>query len=160
MNTQSRIKYLIETLQLKKHPEGGYYSEVYRSQENISTDFGMRNGCTSIYFLLPSNEVSKFHQINSDELWFHHEGSPLIIDLLNENGHEILQLGTVSDSFLPQQLVKRKTIFGARVLNENDYSLVSCVVSPGFDFADFKLFSREELIELYPNESAIIDQLT
>ncbi len=160
MDKLERINYLIDRLQLKAHPEGGYYNELYRSEEIIETSSGKRNGCTSIYFLLPSNEVSKFHQIKSDEIWYHHEGSALVIDLLNENGHEILALGTVSDSFVPQQLVKKNTIFGARVLEKDSYALVSCVVSPGFDFSDFILFSKEELLSQFPNEPEIIQLLT
>lgn len=160
MDKLARINYLINRLQLKAHPEGGYYNELYRSEEIIETPSGKRNGCTSIYFLLPSDEVSKFHQIKSDEIWYHHEGSALVIDLLTENGHETLSLGAVSDTFVPQQVVKKNTIFGARVLEKDSYALVSCVVSPAFDFSDFKLFSKEGLLSKFSNESEIIQLLT
>ena len=82
--------YWIEKLNLKQHPEGGFYSETYRSKETISKDalpdrytsnhsFG-----TAIYFLLRSEDVSAFHRLKSDELWFFHLGSPVEVVFLTE----------------------------------------------------------------------------
>lgn len=82
---QDRIDELIARFNMQAHPEGGYYSEEYRSEINLpNTD---RQLMTSIYFLLPSEHVSHFHRIKSDELWFFHEGSPLTVHTLDENGH-------------------------------------------------------------------------
>lgn len=154
-----RISELIHQFQMSQHPEGGYYKEVYRSEEIVSTLDGHRNLCTSIYFLLPSEEVSKFHQIKSDELWFFHEGSPISIELLKDSTHKSVKLG-VGEGFEPQALVLNHTIFGARVLEKNSYALVSCVVAPGFDFEDFKLMTRDELLSDFPQEKEIIQLLT
>jgi hypothetical protein len=162
MKVKERIAFLVEKLQLQPHPEGGFYSETYRSEESITTKSGKRNLSTSIYFLLTSKNVSKFHRIKSDELWFFHEGSTLTVHMLNEHGHQQLSLGhpSINDRAVPQQLVPANTIFGSSVDKPDSYVLVSCVVSPGFDFADFELFGEKELTERYPSYSEIIQKLT
>jgi predicted cupin superfamily sugar epimerase len=116
---------------------------------------------TSIYFLLTSANVSKFHRIKSDELWFYHAGSPLIVHTLDDQGHKEMLVGPrFSEGQKPQILVPKDTIFGSSVFEENGYSLVSCVVAPGFDFEDFELFTKDYLLGKYPTEEAIISRLT
>jgi predicted cupin superfamily sugar epimerase len=162
MGNGNRINFLVKSLNLLPHPEGGFYKETFRSVEGIETEQGERNLCTSIFFLLTSENVSRFHRIKSDELWFFHEGSPLTVHTLGENGYEGLSLG-LSDSdsdCLPQQLVKANTIFGSTVDQPNSYSLVSCVVAPGFDFLDFELFEAKDLLPLFPQAETIIRKLT
>lgn len=161
MSTAERVGELVEILRMKAHPEGGFYSETYRAESEIETESGKRQLITSIYFLLRSEDVSHFHRIQSDELWFWHEGSPLSVHLLGEKGHEILKLGPVGDSAtFPQHLVLANTIFGSSVDQPDSYSLVSCVVAPGFDFRDFELFSYENLIVQFPDNGSIISRLT
>jgi uncharacterized protein len=158
---RDRIAELVKTLGMKAHPEGGFYSETYRSDSEIESENGIRKLITSIFFLLRSEDVSHFHRIKSDELWFWHEGSPLSVHLLGENGHEILHLGPVAgEGSLPQHLVKADTIFGSTVDQADSYSLVSCVVAPGFDFRDFELFQAKDLLPLFPEASEIIQKLT
>lgn len=162
MGNQNRINFLVKSLNLLPHPEGGFYKETFRSAEGIETEHGERNLCTSIFFLLTSENVSRFHRIKSDELWFFHEGSPLTVHTLGESGYESLSLGLPdSDSnCLPQQLVKANTIFGSSVNQPNSYSLVSCVVAPGFDFRDFELFTYENLTLQFPGNEPLIRRLT
>ncbi|WP_370539281.1 cupin domain-containing protein [Algoriphagus sp. AK58] len=159
---EKRIQELVEILNLKAHPEGGFYAETFRSaQEVIHSNGENRQLATSIYFLLRSQDVSHFHRIQSDELWFWHEGSPLSVHLLGEKGHEVLKLGPVSEKGArPQHLVPANTIFGSSVDLPNSYALVSCVVAPGFDFRDFELFTSEVLLPLYPEAEQIIRKLT
>ncbi len=160
MNHLSRVDFLVANLGLLPHPEGGFYKETYRSSESIETESGLRNIATSIFFLLTSEHVSKFHQIKSDEHWYFHEGSSLTIHLLTDRGHQKLKLGQLSAETKPYQMVKADTIFGSSVDEDGGYALVSCAVAPGFDFQDFKLISREELLKEYPNHSQIISRLT
>ena len=162
MRNQNRINFLVKSLNLLPHPEGGFYKETFRSADGIETEQGERNLCTSIFFLLTSENVSKFHRIKSDELWFFHEGSPLTVHTLGENGYESLSLGLsdLDSDCLPQQLVKANTIFGSSVDPPESYSLVSCVVTPGFDFRDFELFQVNELLPLFPQAETIIRRLT
>lgn len=158
---RKRIEELVEKLDMKSHPEGGFYAETYRSGQVLDTSFGERNLATSIFFLLRSEDVSHFHRIKSDELWFWHEGSTLSVHLLGEKGHEILKLGPVDHSGTsPQHLVKADTIFGSSVDKPDSYTLVSCVVAPGFDFRDFELFKAHDLLPLYPESEEIIRKLT
>ena len=153
------IEEIISRFNMTAHPEGGYYSETYRSEITLQ---GMeRSLMTAIYFLLPSGHVSHFHRIKSDELWFFHAGSPLIVHTLNENGHTEFVLGNdIAKGETPQHLVKGNTIFGSSVAVPDSYALVSCVVAPGFDFRDFELFEAETLLSLYPDHAAIIALLT
>lgn len=149
------IEFLISRLQLIPHPEGGFYREIFRSEETVHE--GERNLMTSIYFLLTSENISRFHRIKSDELWFHHAGSPLIVHILDAAGYHQHVVGNrVEDDMEPQFLVPKNTIFGSTVLEKDSYSLVSCVVAPGFDFADFELFTPEELLAIYPTHEDII----
>jgi predicted cupin superfamily sugar epimerase len=158
---KERISELVRILDMKVHPEGGFYAETYRAASEIETESGKRQLITSIFFLLRSEDVSHFHRIKSDELWFWHEGSSLSVHLLGENGHEILKLGPVDErGALPQHLVNANTIFGSSVDEAESYALVSCVVAPGFDFEDFELLGREELLIYFPKNQEIINRLT
>lgn len=160
MNHTARIKFLVDSLALLPHPEGGFYKETYRSEEFIETPFGQRNLATSIYFLLTSENVSRFHRIKSDEHWYFHEGSPLTVHTLSADGYRTLSLGPVSEGHSPYQVVPAGVIFGSTVDAENGYSLVSCAVSPGFDFEDFELLLEEDLLPQYPDQKEIIRRLT
>ena len=153
------IQQFIDDLRLEAHPEGGFFIETYRSTELIKELD--RNLMTSIYFLLTSENVSKFHQIKSDEMWYFHSGSPLVVHMLNEIGHEEQIIGNdLSKGQKPFGMVPKDTIFGSCVLEDKSYSLVSCTVAPGFDFRDFKLFTKEELMKNYAAFEDIIDKLT
>lgn len=160
MQIKEEIERIVEQLHLQPHPEGGFYSEVYRSIESIPGKD--RQLMTSIYFLLTSDNVSNFHRIKSDELWFHHQGSPITVHTLSkEGGHQKIKVGTnLEKGEVPQAIVQKEVIFGSCVDEENSYALVSCVVAPGFDFQDFELFSRAELMEQFPEHHEIIDRLT
>jgi len=153
------IQKIVTDLELLPHPEGGFYKETYRSEEKI--DSLNRELVTSIYFLLTSENVSRFHRIKSDEQWFFHAGSPLIVHTLGENGHEQTLIGSAfSKGEKLHFVVPKNTIFGSSVLYENSFSLVSCVVAPGFDFADFELFDSDYLLKEFPDHTTIINQLT
>lgn len=160
-------KQLIHTLQLLPHPEGGYYREIYRSKDRIkgsSKSFPTgRNYCTSIYFLLQNGDASKFHRIKSDELWFYQAGGALIIiELFKDGTVRKTALGpNLNKGQVLQHVVLKNTWFGA--YRENDhkkYSLVSCTVSPGFDFRDFEMADRKELLKRYPRVESTIAKLT
>lgn len=159
MTAKEEIKEIVQQLNLLPHPEGGYYSEVYRSEENIPGK--NRQLMTSIYFLLTSDNVSNFHRIKSDELWFHHKGSPITVHTLTDKGHQKIKVGSdLNKGEVPQALVEKNVIFGSSVDEADSYALVSCVVAPGFDFEDFELFKREELLAQFPEHEGIITRLT
>lgn len=151
------VKEIIERLQMQVHPEGGYYSETYRS---IPSRDGTE--CASvIYFLLEPGQVSYWHQIQQDEMWFFHQGEPVDVACISETGtFEILPLGPIgNDNDAPQQLVPARSFFGSKMRGSKGFSLVSCVVAPAFQFSTFQLFSREEMMRKFPDLEKEIDFL-
>jgi predicted cupin superfamily sugar epimerase len=157
MIPEKAIEY-IDKLGLMPHPEGGFYIETYRSSRKT----GDRNLMTAIYFLITSNNISRFHRIKSDEMWYFHDGSPLSVHTLDkENGHQIHKVGLdLAKGENPQFLVRANTIFGSSLDEENAFSLVSCTVAPGFDFADFELFKTEELLKQFPENEKIVRRMS
>ncbi len=160
--------YWIKKLGLLPHPEGGYYREIYSSEIVVKNNAlpqiydGDRRLSTSIYFLLCSGDISAFHQLKSDEIWYYHCGSSLKMTLINLKGEFITEKfgACIEKGEKPQVIIPAGTIFGAEVTGANSYTLLSCMVSPGFDFNDFKLFSRKELLDRYPEYDVIIKRLT
>ncbi|MDO7854292.1 cupin domain-containing protein [Hymenobacter convexus] len=153
---------LIQQLRLQPHPEGGYYRETYRASLQTTAENGAaRNVSTAIYYLLEDNDRSHFHRIQSDELWFFHQGQALEMLLLENGQLTVLALGhDVGRGEMPQAVVPAHTWFGARVKGGVGFALVSCTVAPGFDFADFELADRARLTQEFPEQAAVIEQLT
>lgn len=163
-----KIKEIIKELGLKPHPEGGYFKETYRSEgeikgESLHADYkGKRNYSTCIYFLLTSDTFSAFHKIKQDEIWHFYDGSPIRLHTISEAGkHTEYIIGRdLSKDETPQLIVPGNHWFAAKVINKNDYALVGCTVSPGFDFTDFELPSRKELLSKFPQHKELITELT
>ena len=162
----SKASAYIKQLQLIKHPEGGYFREVYRSGEKILPEHlpkrykSSRNFSTSIYFLLEENQFSAFHFLQSDELWHFYDGSTVLLYIIDQKGNlSVHKLGREKDSNF-QITIKRRNWFAAEVENKKSFSLFGCTVSPGFDFDDFKLGKRIELIRKFPKHKNIIGRLT
>ena len=157
-----KAKDIIEQLQLIPHPEGGYYRQTYRSEKNIIVSEGInRHLSTAIYYLLEDNDRSHFHRIKSDELWFFHTGEPLeIISIINNKLSTIILGNDLTKGESPQALIPANTWFGARLKNGTGFSLVSCTVAPGFDFADFELAKREELVTQFPHLKEVVEMFT
>jgi uncharacterized protein len=159
--------YWINSLQLQKHPEGGYFRETYRSSGTIRVPFGRsgeeveRNYSTAIYFLLAAGEKSVLHRIRSDEAWHFYAGSALHIYTLTKGGLNILKLGPDPERGEQlQHVVRANTWFGAIVPHPNSYTLAGCTVAPGFDFADFEMGTREALIQEFPAYAQEVTMLT
>jgi len=164
----SNVDAIIKKLDLKPHPEGGYFKETYRSSGEIASGSlnsyysGKRNYSTCIYFLLRSGDFSAFHKINQDEIWHFYAGSPICLHVISEAGdHTKHVIGKdVCKGQSPQLVVPGNHWFAASVINKGDYSLVGCTVSPGFDFADFTLPNRAELLNKFPQHQKIITELS
>jgi predicted cupin superfamily sugar epimerase len=139
---------LARALDLQPHPEGGWYRETWRSEIGFTPDGydGERASATAIYFLLASGERSRWHRVKSAELWMWHSGGPLILSLggTSDNPADLPQditLGPdVAAGQQPQAIVPPAAWQAARPAGDEPV-LVSCVVSPGFDFVDFELLS-------------------
>lgn len=158
----------ISKLNLRPHPEGGFFSEVYRSDETLlSTSLderyaGSRSVSTSIYFLLKGNQFSAFHKIKSDELWHFYDGSAIKLYLLSGDGKlEIKKLGiNIGENEVPQITVPKNIWFAAEPIDKESFSLVGCTVAPGFDFNDFELGERKDLLQKFPQHKDLIIRFT
>ncbi|MCB9231609.1 MAG: cupin domain-containing protein [Bacteroidia bacterium] len=159
-------KYWIEKLNLAPLPdEGGWYRECYRSDLRVSgRDLhpemkGDRALSTTIYYLLQEGECSGLHRLKADEIWFFHAGNPLSLYLFGQEDWKEVCLGPgLENGEAFQCLVPRGTAFGAMV--EKGFALVSNVVAPGFEFDDFALVSRHEILPRFPEAADIIRRLT
>jgi len=156
----------IKQLHLKKHPEGGYFREVYRSGELIFTAQlpkrykSARNFSTSIYFLLEGKQFSAFHLLQSDELWHFYDGCAVLLYVIDQKGKlTVKKLGGDEDCEL-QLTIEKQSWFAAEVEDKKSFALFGCTVSPGFDFDDFELGKRQELIKKFPQHKTIISGMT
>ena len=163
----TRVEQIIKELNLEPHPEGGYYKETYRSKGSIPdgtlAEFkGERTFTTAIYFLLTTYVFSAFHKIKSDEMWHHYDGSAIELHMISPEGeHSIVIIGKdLLNGEHPQYVVPAGYWFGSRIKGEEEFALLGCTVSPGFDFHDFVLAKQEELTPMFPQHEKIIAELT
>lgn len=160
------IEYWKNKLNLEDHPEGGFFSEFYRSQGFIPKEVlperfsDKRNYSTAIYFLITSTNNSKFHKINADEMWHFYYGSPVKIHLIDLDGnysYELLGLD-LDKGQLPAVVIPHQTWMAAETIDDDSYSLVGCTSAPGFDYADFVMATKNELLELNSEIKDIIQK--
>jgi uncharacterized protein len=167
MNPQT-ADYWINHLKLNIHPEGGVYSRAYTSAASLGKTslpenfHGSRSICTHIYYLLRQNEFSAFHKIQSDELWHFYDGDTLIVYEINKDGSltEHLLGKNIEAGESPFCFIKAGNWFASVLKAGGSFSLVGCTVSPGFDFAEFELAERTDLILKYPQYRELIISLT
>lgn len=160
-------EYWINKLNLQAHPEGGYFKEVYRSEEDLEHNAlpdryeSARSFGTSIYFMLTSSSVSNFHRLSSDEIWHFHYGGRAKIHFIDGQGqYSFKVIGPATDEASNfQVIIPRNTWFAAEVV-EGEYILVGCTVAPGFEFEDFELADRELLSTAYPEHKTLIASFT
>jgi hypothetical protein len=168
MNKERNASYWIKKLNLEVHPEGGYFKELYRSNELIKqNDLPKRydeEHCffTSVYFLLEGKQISHFHKSKSDEILHFYDGSSLTVHFIDEKGKLIQQkVGLdVDKGELPQYLVPKNCWFCLEVDDKQSFTLLGCTVSPGFLFADFELGNKTILIKRYPDYKSLIEKFT
>lgn len=160
--------YWIEKLSLEAHPEGGYYRQTYRAdlvltKAALPREFtGPRAVSTAIYFLLEGENFSAFHRLRSDEVWHFYVGSTLVVHVIDQHGRysEILLGSDPEASEVLQAVVKAGCWFASRVRDGKGFALIGCTVAPGFDFEDFEMAKREELVRDYPQHRKAIETLT
>ena len=159
-------EFYIHHLGLLPHPEGGFYKENYRSNgkfnEGTSGFPSGRNFSTAIYYLLNQGDYSAFHRIKSDECWHHYAGESLMIHIIHPNGkYECIHLGKASEKAeVFQFVVPALAWFAAEPAPGSSFVLAGCTVSPGFDFADFEMAKREELMGEFPELRVVVERLT
>lgn len=153
--------YFIDKLRLTGHPEGGFFAETYRGEQQIVNSEGnKRNISTAIYFLLSDTQKSHFHRIKSDEIWFHHQGETLKISVIKEGKLEVIYLGAdLENGEVLQATIPANCWFASQLKNQKGFALVSCTVAPGFDFTDFEMAKKLDLQAEYPNYKDIFEEL-
>ncbi len=166
MNTNANE--IIRLLGLIPHPEGGFFKEIYRSQESISRDAlperynGQRAICTSIFYLLTPNTFSTMHKVRSDELFHFYLGDRVEQLRLYQNGSsEIVYLGQdIAAGDQIQSAVPAGVWQGARLAPGSKFALLGATVAPGFDFDDYEEGTRKELSQAFPEVAGLIECLT
>lgn len=151
-----RTKELKQHYNLQQHPEGGWFSEVYTApfeQEG-------RPLAGSIYFLLDAGEISHFHQIDCDEIWYYHEGCGMTITMLTSEGKQDFFLGGNHEAGEEAMVVIPKgAIFAAENIDPDGFTFVSCVTTPNFQYEGFRLVDRAEIETDYPEYAKEIGYL-
>lgn len=168
MTPTPTVDELVKLYNLQPHPEGGFYNEYYRDKGVIPKSAlparfkGDRNYSANIYFLLPEGKKSNLHRIASDESWHFYLGGPLtVIQISPEGKVETITLGqNVGAGEKIAHVVPAGYWFGAYPNAGSCYSFVGCTVSPGFDFADFEMGKRPELLKQFPQAKGVIEMLT
>ena len=163
----SIANHLIQKYKLEAHPEGGWYKQTYKSNEEINADalperFGANRAfSTAIYFLLEKGNFSAFHRIKSDECWHFYAGDPLVIYIIEQKGElKIISLGNdLEKGHSFQYVVPANCWFASRPAPGSEYCFVGCTVSPGFEFEDLELADQTELSVMYPQHKSIIKEL-
>jgi len=156
-------------LKLTPHPEGGFFKEIYRSDELIAPDAlperyeTAKSLCTAIYYLITSDTFSAMHKLKSDEVLHYYMGASARIFMLSEetrNAEEIILGPDIIAGERPQVIVPENVWFGIRVHGSEDYTLTGTTVAPGFDFSDFEMADKEKLIPEFPEHSEMIKLFT
>lgn len=152
---------LIQNLELLPHPEGGYYKRTFASQDSFVPEGRdqERAIASAIFYLLSGKDFSAWHRIQSDEMWHHYSGCGVHIHAIDEAGvltTHVLDDPITNPNASPQVLVERNQWFCAKPLNPESYSLSGCTVSPGFDFEDFEMGDRAQLLEQFPEHETMI----
>lgn len=168
MKKNQQIEQLINHYQLQPHPEGGYYVEIFRSQQPVGVSkekYGdiPRTAFTSIYFLIPAGDFSAWHRLKSEEIWCYHHGDPVILMIIDKQGHLVTQtLGNplqIKDAQF-QIMIPGETWLCAYNASQVDFSLISCIAAPAFEFIDFELADCEKLSIAFPAHQEIIKKFT
>lgn len=159
---------LVKQFNLQLHPEGEFFKETYRDKGTIAKSAlpsrfkGDRSFSTAIYFLLPEGTKSRLHRIPSDEVWHFYLGDPLTIVQISPEGKigKIVLGQDIQAGQKVQHGVPARCWFGAYPNAGSRFSFVGCTVAPGFDFADFEIGKRSELLKQFPNAREEINFLT
>jgi len=128
---------VIRLLDLRPHPEGGHFRETFRDQLTVN---GGRAASTVIYFLLGRGERSRWHRIDTVEVWLYHTGAPLALEIVASEASPVERLTLGPDlvsGARPQAIVPAHAWQSAQSLG--DWTLASCTVAPGFEFRGFEV---------------------
>ena len=147
MSNKNKTEDLKNIYGLEKHPEGGWFSESYTAP----FEHEERSLAGSIYFLLDRDDISHFHQIDCDEVWYYHEGCGLKIYSIYEGKLDVFLLGPEDEKGERAMVVIPKgAVFAAENIDKDGYTFISCITTPKFSYDGFRLVNREEIKDIYP----------
>ena len=151
-----RISELQEAYALSPHPEGGWFAEVYTAP--FTQDGRALMG--SIYFLLCGDDISHFHEIDCDELWYYHEGSGLKITVLQGGSCETILLGAQQSAGQRMMaVIPAGAVFAAENIDPCGYTFLSCATAPAFRYDGFRLIDRRDLRARFPGRADDLQRL-
>lgn len=154
---------VIRLLDLQPHPvEGGFFREIYRSENSLSAYGGTRSVATTIYYLLKPGHVSELHVLPGDEIFHFYLGSPVRMLQLwpDGTGKEVILGSDLAAGQVPQLVVPAGVWQGTRLIGDEGFALLGATMAPGFDFADYVGGSRSELTARWPAFASQIEPLT
>lgn len=153
-------KEIIDALKLEPlEIEGGFFREIYRSK--LKTEKQDRTCGTSIYYLMTAQDISPWHKVTSDEIWYYHGGSPAVQLLIFPDGRmekRVIGLDLKAGQ-TPQSLIPADTWQAAVLLDKNEdaWGLFGATVFPGFEYEDFSGASAEQMAGIFPHLQGIIE---
>jgi predicted cupin superfamily sugar epimerase len=152
-------------LGLAPHPrEGGWFVRTWEAPEFVElVRYGApRRTSTAIYYLLEPGTFSEMHLLESDEIFHHYLGGAVeMLQLFADGSSKVTVIGKdIAAGEVPQHVVPRGVWQGSRMLRADEWALLGCTVSPGFEFADYKDAGAAELIAKWPGEAERIRGLT
>ncbi len=162
------------TLGLEPHPrEGGWFVQTYTSGAMLPASAlagssdparydGPRRLSTAIYYLLEPSTFSEMHRLGSDEVFHHYAGGAVeMLQLMPGGDSERVLLGKdLAAGQRPQVIVPRGVWQGSRLLGDDEWALLGCTVSPGFEYADYETGFCNELLSGWPAATTLIRALT
>ncbi len=157
----SNAEEIIKKLALCPHPsEGGYFARTYTSDILINEpeSTNKRSIASAIYYLLAPQSVSRLHSLEQDEIWHFYAGDPVEVLLIKEDGScEICVFGNdILNGQIPQLIIKKGTIFGARLISGGKYALFGATLSPEFCYEDYHEPNIDQIISKYPQHKDFI----
>lgn len=147
---------LMQLLKLEPHPiEGGYFRQTYISAGTVDLPRGVRAQGTAIYYLLEAGAFSEMHVLDSDEVFHFYLGDPVeMLQLRHDGSSAVFTLGQDLAAEQHVQLVVPAGVWqGTRLVGDGKMALLGCTVTPGFDYADYRNATLEELIAKWPHEA-------
>ncbi|XP_078606684.1 uncharacterized protein LOC144879271 [Branchiostoma floridae x Branchiostoma japonicum] len=161
---ESGFQQLVEMYNLQKHPEGGWYGETFRSSVHFRTTEDKKDGtdhtaATVCYYLLPEDVRSTWRKLTSDEIWLYQDGGCIKIHMIDANGiYSSAILGsTLEHHEAKYEVLVPAGVWGAaEVVQGGEFTLISCVVAPGFDWKCLELGEEEDLMTSFPHLAGVI----
>lgn len=147
----TRTNKLKQHYHLLPHEEGGFFAEAYTAPFEQDG----RSICGSIYFLLENSDISHFHEIDCDEVWYYHEGCGMRITMLHNHSKQEFILN--EDNVMV--VLPKGSIFAAENIDKNSYTFVSCVTTPKFTYDGFRLVYKKEIQDAYPEFYEAVEYL-